>query len=522
MSVPRVAIVGGGITGLAAAHRLLELQAVTGRKVEIVLIEPAQRLGGVFGTEFVDGYQLETGADMFITDKPWGVDLVRRLGLEDRLVVPEPRFRKSMILRNGRPVETPEAFNLMVPGKLWPIIKTPLLSPWGKLRLMLEPFIPCGSATTLAQDESLADFVRRRLGREAMERIVQPLVGGIYTADPEKLSLDATLPRFRAMEREFGSLYRGMRAQQKRKKTVGGESTPAGQGRGDVAVSGARYGLFVSFQNGMSELTDRLVERVSAGAAVWQGRGVARVEREGTRYRLWLTSSNGVIDPTVQKDAKVGESSREAITEASELFDAVVVAVPSHRAATMFEVAFPELAGELQKIEYASSAVVVTAHRDDQIEHPLDCYGLVVPQIERRRILAVSVLTKKFPQRGPAGRTVLRTFIGGALQPELMDLSDDELRRVVREELASIFGVHGEPELCRVVRYSQGMPQYHVGHQVLVRRIESLVAKERGIWVCGKAYRGVGIPDCIHDGEQAGEGVWETLFPALENPAPVA
>lgn len=480
---------------MAAAHRLLELAAAEGLPVAITLYEGTPRLGGVFGTETVDGYRLERGADMFITDKPWALDLCRRLGLEDRLVTPDPRYRKSLILAGGRPVPTPDAFNLMVPGKLWPILTTPLLTPLGKLRLMAEPFVPPRDAAL--GDESLADFVRRRLGREALERIVQPLVGGIYTGDPERLSLAATLPRFQQMEREQGSLTRGMwrRSGPTARKTEPSRLAP-GHGNAEQGVSGARYGLFVSLQGGMGTLQDALRTRIEPRVDCRLDETVLGIDRldgpqaapapesipgpspAGTRYRI-RTSSGG--------------------TE----FEQVVIATPAYVAAELIRGWQPELAQQLATIEYASSAVVVSAHRLRDVSHPLDAYGLVIPARERRRILAVSFLSRKFPAAAPPDRIVLRTFVGGALQPELLTLPDDELQRVVQEELQQLLGVTGTPDVVRVVRYPRAMPQYHVGHLDRIARIEELTAAVPGLHLCGNAYRGVGLPDCIHSAELA-------------------
>lgn len=461
---------GGGISGLAAAHRLVELAADGLPPLRVTLYEASPRLGGVFGTEECDGYRLELGADMFITDKPWGLDLCGRLGLEDQLLTPDPRYRQSLILCRGRPVPTPEAFQLMVPGRWQPIITTPLLSPWGKVRLLLEPLVPRRRATAPEDDESIAAFVRRRLGREALERIVQPLVGGIYTGDPEKLSLQATLPRFQQMERECGSLAAGLWRQ---RWTTGRTSDREG-------TSGARYGLFVSLAGGMGQLPAALRARLAESVDWRLNQPVLRVGSDGARYR--------VVTP-----------------QGTAEYDGVLLALPSYRAAEVVEAWQPALATALREIEYASTVVVVTGHRLDEIDHPLNAYGLVIPHRERRRILAVSFLSRKFPDRAPPGRVILRTFVGGALQPELARLSDEETVALVREELRELLGVRGAPEVCLVARHERAMPQYHVGHLDRVRRIEALQRQQPGLELCGNAYRGVGLPDCIHDGEAAAE-----------------
>lgn len=474
---------GGGISGLAAAHRLRERTSAGPVPLQVALYEASARLGGVFGTEECDGYRLELGADMFITDKPWGVELCRRLGLEDQLIVPDPRYRQSLILSRGRPVPTPEAFQLMAPGRWGPIVTTPLLTPWGKLRLMLEPLIPPRRAAAPDEDESIAAFVRRRLGREALERIVQPLVGGIYTGDPEKLSLKATLPRFLQMERESGSLTAGLWRQQR---------TIARQAPREEA-SGARYGLFVSLREGLGQLVAALHSRLAESVQWRLNQPVLRVDRSrgGERASFRVVTAEGGAE-----------------------YDGVILALPSDRAAVLVESCHPPLAAALREIEYASTVVVVTGHRLDEIEHPLDAYGLVVPHRERRRILAVSFLSRKFPDRAPPGRAILRTFVGGALQPELTRLSDDETVALVREELGELLGVRGAPEVCRVARHDRAMPQYHVGHLDRVRRIEALQREQPGLELCGNAYHGVGLPDCIHDGEAAAERLLATLIPS--------
>lgn len=497
----RIAVVGAGISGLAAAHRLNELSQLSDVPVDVTLYEASDRCGGVFGTEVVDDYRLELGADMFITDKPWGVDLCRRLGLVDQLISPDPRYRQSLILCRGRPVPTPDAFNLMAPGRWWPILTTPLLSPWGKLRLLCEPFIREPRADDPDADESLAAFVRRRLGREALDRIVQPLVGGIYTGDPERLSLLATLPRFRHMVRQYGSLTRAQWRQRRER------SRPA-EDRG--GVSGARYGLFVSLRDGMGSLTQTLSQRL-AGAITWRTASpVLGIECTSREQRH-------PVDNNPKPGGRVAGSPFRVVTAAdAHNFDGVILALPAHQAAALVTSSRPELAAALKEIEYASSVVVVTGHRLADVAHPLRAYGLVVPHREGRRILAVSFLSRKFPDRAPPDCVVLRTFVGGALQPELTALDDPELVRLVRDELRDVLGVRGEPTVCRVVRYRRAMPQYHVGHLERVRRIESLQRQTPGLELCGNAYRGVGLPDCIHDGEAAAERLLGELAAAAD------
>lgn len=467
----RVAVVGGGLAGLSAAFRLNELCERENRQREIVLFESSARLGGVVGTRRIEGYQVELGADSFITNKPWAVDLCRRLGIEDRLIPTDSRYRRSLVLREARPVPVPEGFQLLAPVSVGAVLGSPIFSWGGKLRLALEYFVPRGRGDG---DESLASFVRRRFGREALERLVQPLVGGIYTADPERLSLRATMPRFLEMEREHGSLIRALRRQQR-----------AGRAD-DAAASGARYGLFTAPREGIAELVDALAGKVVQQAAVRHTTEVFGMARAAEGRAIELEISGG----------------------AKETFDAVVVAIPAHRAAGLVRGVSSAAAENLRQIEYASTAIVVSGHKLADIEHPLDAFGLVVPAMEKRRILAVSFASRKFAGRAPEGCVELRTFVGGAMQPELMRLSDDEITAVVRDELAILLGVHWKPDFVVVARWMQSMPQYHVGHLGLVESIERELSAMPNLALAGNAYHGVGIPDTIHSGEMAAERVF--------------
>lgn len=470
----RVAVVGGGLAGLAAALRLTDLGREVGKPVLVTLFEASGRLGGAIETVREAGYLVERGADSFLTAKPAAVRLCERLGLADQLLPTDPRYRGALVLRDGRPVRVPDGFNLMTPTKLWPVVTTPILSPMGKARLLAEAVVP---RRTADGDESLGSFVRRRLGREAFERLVQPLVSGIYTADPEKLSLAATLPRFPEMERKHGSL---IRATFRNRRALS---------EGEANASGARYGLFAGLREGMGQLFDALRTRVRAAAEVRTGVRVERVRRDADG---WLV---------------------ETADHQREKFDGAVVALPAYAAGAVLNDMDNELARSLLKIAYASSAVVVTGHRLEDVQHPLDAFGLVIPTIENRDVLAVSFASRKFPGRAPAGCILLRTFTGGATRPDMAERTDEELVAVVRRELSSLLGVSGMPELTVVSRYERAMPQYHVGHLDLVRRIETAAARHPGLELTGSAYRGVGIPDVIADAERAVGAVFTTLHP---------
>ena len=339
--------------------------------------------------------------------------------------------------------------------------------------MLMEPLVPQRSQGV---DESLADFVRRRLGREALDRLVQPLVGGIYTSDPEQLSLAATMPRFLDMERESGSLLRA---------TMWPTSSQKSAEPSDSSSSGARYGLFAGFAGGMEDLVTRLRSVVEARCHVRVLSPIQEIRTKGPAGGYQL----------IPRDLP------------AESFDAVILATTAYRAASLLRGIDSSLAAELDKIDYASSAIVVTGHQLKDIRHPLNSFGLVVPHRERRRILATSFSSRKFPDRAPPGGVLLRTFVGGAMQPELYDLDDDQIEQFVREELAEIFGVQGPPELSLLVRYPRAMPQYLVGHLDRVSRIEQLVQLHSGLALAGNYLRGVGVPDSIASGESAAASV---------------
>jgi oxygen-dependent protoporphyrinogen oxidase len=503
----RVAVIGGGVSGLAAAHRLIELSARAPQAVDVTLFEASGRVGGLFGTREIGDYRVETGADSFITNKPWAVDLCRRLGLDGRLIGTSAAYRKSFILCRGRPVETPIGFELMVPRNLRAVLASPLLSVRGKLAMAAEAFVP---PRRDASDESLASFARRRFGQEVLERLIQPLISGIYTADPEKLSMEATLPRFRQMEREHGSLlkavWRERQRSRERRRSNGAPGTET-NAQDSGPASGARYGLFATPRRGMSELLDALKVRVSTGGHLRLQTRVTRIQPGDPGYTLTTQSTNATSGEA--GEAAAGEAPlTPPPTErgpARESFDGVIVAVPAYRAAELVRTWAAELAGQLEAIEYASSAIVVTGHRLADVAHPLDGSGLVVPSVENRPVLAVSFLSRKFPDRAPEDRVILRSFVGGAMRPELLARTDEDLITLVRDELSRLLGVRGNPEFALVARYERAMPQYHVGHLERVAALQARWSALPGFELAGNAYHGVGVPDSIHSGEEAAE-----------------
>ena len=468
----RVVIVGGGITGLAAAHRIRELAPA----LDLVVLDANDTPGGVLRTVHRDGFLIEASADSFITAVPWGPTLCRRLGMADQLVETDRRHRRAFVVYKGRLEPIPDGLMVMAPSRMLPMLTTPVLSVRGKLRMAWELFVPPGTAA----DESMASFVIRRLGREAYDRLIQPLVGGIYTADPERLSLKATMPRFLDMERTHGSLIRATML----RKSLQPQPPNGADGK---AGSGARYSLFVGLEGGMTSLVEALVKRLPPDAIRRRTR-VQRLERSpGGR---WIVAC--AEGPSLDADA-------------------VILATPVQVAGRLLEGVEPELAGRLAAIRSTSSVVVSLGYRRDQVAHPLDGFGFVVPFVERRAILSGSFSSVKFPGRSPAGTVLFRVFMGGAARPDVLDLPDDELHDLAARELADLLGITGEPCVRHLDRWPQVMPQYEVGHVERVAEIEAMAARVQGLELAGNAYHGVGVPYCIHGGEQAAERVVAAL-----------
>ncbi|HPM83902.1 MAG TPA: protoporphyrinogen oxidase [Candidatus Anammoximicrobium sp.] len=462
----RAVVVGGGISGLAAAHRLHELAP----DIEVLLFEAAPRLGGVLETVRQDGFLIERGADNFITNLPWGVDLCRRLGLGDQLLQTNHQHRHAFVVRRGRLRRIPEGFIIMAPSRIWPIVSTPILSPWGKLRMAWEYFVP---KRQQEGDESLATFVTRRFGRETYDRLVQPLIGGIYTGDPEKLSVRATMPRFQDMERDHGSLIRAVWKQAARQRS---------QMQGS---SGARYSMFVTLRDGISSLIDALANRLPPDSI--------RISTPVTRLAR---------DPAGGWTVSVGGAQAETLH-----CDAVVLAPKATAASRLVADLHPQFSRTLAEIPHASCSVVSLGYRRDQISHPMDGFGFVVPHSEHRQVLSGSFSSVKYPGRAPEGGALVRAFIGGELQPELASLPDNELLTIARDELGQLLGISGEPTLVLISRYEQAMPQYYVGHGERVQQIEAGLKDLPGLFFTGNAFGGVGIPYCIHKSEKVAEQV---------------
>ena len=459
-----VIVVGGGLAGLAAAAAAIDRPGAG--PASVTILEPADQAGGVLGTVRRDGWLVERSADCFLAARPEGMALVEQLGLHGDLVGVDPRVRRALVWHAGRTVPVPRGFRLLAPGHVAGILHSPLLSPAGRLRVLAERFVP---RRTTGPEESLEAFAVRRLGREAFERLVQPLAAGIWTADPARLGMAAACPEFVAMERDRGSLWAGERA--RLRETSAGDAT------------GARYGQFVSFLGGMQTLTDRLVEWLRGRGVVIRPGRAERLARVGDRWQLTVDAADGGLTALAA--------------------DAVIIATRPSAAAVLLAGLDPELAADLAGIATAGSAIVSLGFARDEVAHPLDAAGLVVPRTAGRRALAVSFSSSKFPHRAPAGCVLVRVFVGGALDPESLALDDGRLVDLAITEAATLIGATGRPRLVQVDRWAHAMPQYHIGHADRVDRIVAAVARHPRLALAGAAYRGVGIPQVIASGQAA-------------------
>jgi len=459
-----VLIVGGGIAGLSAAYGLTESAAPRDSPPSCTLVEAAPRLGGKILTERVGGFVIEGGPDSFLSQKPWAIELCRRLGLADRVIGTNQDRRKTYVYVKGRLEELPEGLALGVPTRLGPFLRSGLLSWKGKLRLGAELLIP---RRRRRGDESLGGFFRRRLGSEALERIIEPLMTGIYAGDADSLSIQATFPRFPEMERQAGSIVRALLGSWRRHHGAGPGGTP-----------------FVTLQGGLSEMVQALTARLGP-LRVLTGRRVRAVRVSGVprRYEVVI---EGIAPLAV---------------------DALILATPAYDAATLLEPLDDKLSALLRGIPYASTATISLGFHRRDFSHRLDGYGFVVPRIEGRALLAVTWTSSKWSHRAPDDAVLLRAYVGGAGREAVLERSDDGLVSLVRAELRAMMGITEEPVLARVYRWPRAMPQYLVGHLERLAAIDERLARWPGLFLTGAGYRGVGIPDCIHDGLDTAERV---------------
>jgi protoporphyrinogen/coproporphyrinogen III oxidase len=456
----RIAIVGGGISGLAAAFALEERRRA-GESLEYAVYESGPRFGGVLATEQVDGCLIEAGPDSFLTEKPWAADLCRRLGIEDQLIGSNDSDRKTYILVKGKLTPLPDGLMFMVPTRLAPALLSTLFSPATKFRMIREwRFAPRGSRS----DESVAALVERHYGAEMVERLADPLLAGVYGGEAAQLSVRAVLPRFLEMESKYGSLGRGMLAARKNKNSA--QPAPP---------------IFTSLKGGMQQLAKALVAHLP-GDALRANCPVQAVQRQD---QGWVVSAG----------------------YASDQFDSLIVATPATAAVPLFEITCAALASELKAIPYSSSMTVALGFDKDVRASLPPGFGFLVPHSEGKRMLAATFVHNKFPHRAPEDRALIRCFLGGTRDEAVLQLPDDEILTIVRAELRQIVGLNAEPLFTRVYRWKGAMAQYVVGHLERLQRIEGVLKQWPGLVLAGNAYLGIGVPDCVRSGEAAAQQI---------------
>lgn len=502
----RLAIIGGGITGLSAAWHAQQAG------FEIELFEATEKLGGILGTIYWDGRLIEGAADNFATLDDEALQWCRKMGLEDEFISPSADHRLAMVLHHGIPKPIPAGFSLVQPTRIWPIVTTPVLSIFGKLRLLYEYLVP---ARRSEDDESLFDFAHRRLGKETFERLVEPIVGGIFTADPKRLSMQATLPQFVRMEKEHGGLIKGFLAQRRKQRqpktndTTGTTNAATRQHSIEQQASGARYAQFMAPKQGMTWWIDAIAQQLTHTKI-----------HLNTKVQS-ITRQSPASPSSETNDSTAANSSQWQLTLASgekKYFDAVIIATPSAIASRLLHSVDPVTAERLDKLRTASSAVVAMIIQRKDVSRMAWCFGIVIPQIEQRQVLAVSFTGLKYPGRVQDDELLVRIFMGGSSHPEMMQWSDEKLTQVASDELGEMIGWKGSSRWSKVIRWVNAMPQYDVGHVAKVSEMEAgLAAKAPSIRVAGASFNGVGIPQCIRSGRRTTEQLSE-LFGLSSTP----
>lgn len=459
----RTAIVGSGISALACAVSLKE------KGLDFTVFEKEEISGGKLLTEKIGALTIEAGPDSYLPEKFWSVQLIKKVGLASEMLCSNDEFKGTFIYSGGCLRPLPEGVMLMVPTMIMPLLKSNLISWPGKIRMGLELFVPRRKDH---KDESLAEFVTRRLGKECLEKIAEPLVAGIHTSNPDNMSVLSTFPRFVEMEKKSGSLIKGMIEAMKRMPPP------------DHSAPKMTY--FMSLKGGMQELVQGCAAYIGE-ERIKTGKTVVSVVKRGASYRL------AFADGTTAD------------------FDAVVLSTPSYVSRDILRPTDEELCQCLSAIEWSSSATVSLAFRRDEIKKPLRGFGFIVPRVENRRINACTWSSVKWSHRAPEDAILIRSFIGGGHHEELVSLGDGELLTIVREELKEIAGIEAEPVFNKIYRWFRGMPKYTVGHLERIAAIEESLKRHPGLFLIGCSYRGIGLGDCAKSGFDAAAGI-EALF----------
>jgi oxygen-dependent protoporphyrinogen oxidase len=469
-----VAVIGGGISGLSTAFALAEQAQASGLTLHCAVLEAGPAWGGKIVTHKTDGLITEAGPDSFLSNKPAGLQLVAKLGLGEELINTNETEKKAFVYSAGRLRELPEGLIAITPGQIGPFLKSGLLSLGGITRMGLDLVLP---ANRSAADESLASFVRRRFGRQAFERMLEPLMAGIYAGDAEHMSMRATFPRFVELEQAHGSVLRGMLAARTSRHAEGP----------------VRRTMFVSLKPGLETLVSALVRRLTAqGVTLRSGVSVESLRVRSHQLGRWT------YDVILQDGSALSA-------------DSLVLATPAYVTAELLRPLTPIAAGLLDMIPYASTATVGLAYPASVIGGAVRGFGFVVPRIEQRDLIAATWTSLKWPYRAPEHQLLARCYVGGEGRESILELDDEALIMRVRTELREICGLAAEPAYVEVNRWTRAMPQYRLGHLERLEQAEVALGRYGGVVLTGSAYRGVGIPDCIREGTVAAEKVMRYL-----------
>jgi oxygen-dependent protoporphyrinogen oxidase len=467
-----VAVIGGGISGLSTAFALHEGAAAADIPIRCTVVDAASVWGGKIVTHRIGDLVTEAGPDSFLSQKPAGLELCDKLGLTDQLINTNEISKRACVFSRGRLHELPEGLVSIVPSQMGPFLRSGLLSVAGLARMGLDLAVP---ARRSRGDESLADFFRRRVGRQAFERMLEPLMAGIYAGDAEQMSMEATFPRFVELEQQYGSVIRGMMA--------------ARQASPSVMQSGPQRTMFVSLKNGLSDLVASLVRRLTdQGVTLRRGCAVDALRVRSHQLGRWMY------------DVVLNDGSALSV-------DSLVLATPAYVSAELVRPLTPIAGGLLEMIPYASTATIAMAYPRASVSGAADGFGFVVPRAEGRDLIAATWTSLKWPYRAPPDQLLVRCYVGGVGREAILQLDDRALVARVREELASMCGITAEPGYVEVNRWMKAMPQYTMGHLERLSQIEAALSRYGGLNLTGAGYRGVGIPDCIRDGAVAAERV---------------